>query len=481
MTDARKPESGAPSEDGLPKLPAVPTAGSTPAAAPSTPTDYLVGDRRLKAHSATETFPLLPRLELEEMADDIKAHGQQEPVVLDAAAALLVDGRNRCLACEIAGVPVASRTLRKGEDLVSFVASKNLHRRNLKTAQRAIIAAKLANLRKGGDSGRPPAAQPELSELQSGLDDRRGNAGETGGLPENVVRGKGLPVGGVHPAAPGRAPGKKRRTPRKSEEGTNSQSEPLVSQARAAELLGVSTSTLKKAKAVMDDPILAPALKEGKLSVNAAYKNRNADEHTKTKLIDGELTAARLAVVEGGDWTTPDWLLPIVRQLLDDKIDLDPASSKKAQKVVRALKIITPEEDALKPETSWAGTENGVTVWLNPPTETFTIGKFADRLLAELETGAVGRALWLGPARVEAHWCQKLLRRARAFVGLARPVREGRNYMPYILICFRIDPERVHAVIGDQGFVSTVFRPAGSPSAPAPRTSAERPVSKARD
>ncbi|MCY4512008.1 MAG: hypothetical protein OXG35_34340 [Acidobacteria bacterium] len=455
---------------GSPKLSAVaPAAGPTPAR----PT-YKVGDRRIPAHDAAELFPTLNDSALREMSVDIKANGQRAPIKIDAAGEMVIDGRNRCIACEKAGVPVEFIKLSDAEDLVSIITSENMHRRHLTISQRAMIAAGLANLRRGGLAGTPAAAQNK----PDGAPEPEDGDGETDGPGENVARGKDLPVDGVHPAGPKPGPGKKRRTPRESRD-TNSQSEPLVSLRRAGELMGVSPSTIKKAKAVQGDPILAEALRDGKLSVNAAYKALGAGPDATMKLIAGDLAAARRASAVGGDWTSPDWLLSLARKLLGGKIDLDPASSQRSQKVVRARRFLTPKEDALNPETSWAGAGDGVTVWLNPPTELLTIGAFADQLIAARRTGAVGPALWLGPAAFDGDWCQNLVRSATAFVGLAQRVRDGEHYMPYILICFGIDVNRVHAMVGDKGVVCTIF-PAASASAPAPRISAQ-PAAEAHD
>jgi ParB-like chromosome segregation protein Spo0J len=103
-----------------------------------------------EVHPAAELFPLLEDDELQKLADDIREHGQIHPILIDAQRRI-VDGRNRFLACEKAGVEpeVAYVDLPRYDadyksEIIAFVASANLKRRHLTTSQRAMIAAKLA-------------------------------------------------------------------------------------------------------------------------------------------------------------------------------------------------------------------------------------------------------------------------------------------------------------------------------------------------
>jgi ParB-like chromosome segregation protein Spo0J len=91
-------------------------------------------------HPAAELFPMMSDEELRALADDIKANGLQQPVVLYGAQ--LLDGRNRWRACEMAGVEVRTKDW-AGKDAVAYVRSLNLHRRHLTAAQRAALAVKV--------------------------------------------------------------------------------------------------------------------------------------------------------------------------------------------------------------------------------------------------------------------------------------------------------------------------------------------------
>ena len=79
--------------------------------------------------------------ELSALADDIAAHGLQDAVTRTPANELL-DGRNRALACVMAGVDL--KTVIYEGDPWLFSLSKNRHRRHMSVEQLAMIAAALA-------------------------------------------------------------------------------------------------------------------------------------------------------------------------------------------------------------------------------------------------------------------------------------------------------------------------------------------------
>lgn len=92
-----------------------------------------------KVHPAAEFFPLMGDVELKALADDIKANGLRQPLVLDENGDLL-DGRNRLAACKLAKVKPDYVTA-TGDDSFALVVSLNAMRRDLTKQQRAVIAA----------------------------------------------------------------------------------------------------------------------------------------------------------------------------------------------------------------------------------------------------------------------------------------------------------------------------------------------------
>lgn len=115
-------------------------------------------------HQAACIFPMLPDSELQELANDIRKHGLRDPVVLFQG--LVLDGRNRWAACEIAGVKPKTRDFTGSpQDALAFVWSSNVHRRHLNSSQAAIALAKREILdtqyRKVVEAAREMAAKRE--------------------------------------------------------------------------------------------------------------------------------------------------------------------------------------------------------------------------------------------------------------------------------------------------------------------------------
>jgi hypothetical protein len=86
--------------------------------------------------------------EIETLAADIKARGLLFPATLYGA--LMLDGRNRQLACERIGVPLQTVEY-KGDDPIGFVISANKERRHLSRTQVNLIAETLATLKHGSN------------------------------------------------------------------------------------------------------------------------------------------------------------------------------------------------------------------------------------------------------------------------------------------------------------------------------------------
>jgi hypothetical protein len=87
---------------------------------------------------------------------DIKANGQRLPIVVYEDQVL--DGWHRYRACQQLGITPKTHEwcpLHAGADPVAFVLSLNLQRRHLTESQRAMVAAELATLERGGDRRSP--------------------------------------------------------------------------------------------------------------------------------------------------------------------------------------------------------------------------------------------------------------------------------------------------------------------------------------
>ena len=179
----------------------------------------LAGGCRVRAHPAADVFPLLSKDEITALAADIRTNGQRLPVLLqqaDDGAGLVLDGRNRLLACEEAGLEPRVAYVEPTANAVQVIVSMNLARRHQGQSQRAMSAARLVNL-----CGR--------TQRIASID--------------------------------------------------------AISQGTAAGLLHLGRATVQRAVAILDDPLLAPAVDAGRVSVSDAYAIRHAPEEAKRRAL----------------------------------------------------------------------------------------------------------------------------------------------------------------------------------------------------
>lgn len=127
------------------------------------------------AHPAADVFPLMSGPEYAALVDDVKRRGLIESIkrVRVGRELLVLDGRNRLRACKDAGVAPRFEDV-DGKDPVAYVISANLHRRHLNGSQRAMVAARIANLGHGGDrsSGRSAACSQGDAAVLVGTSER---------------------------------------------------------------------------------------------------------------------------------------------------------------------------------------------------------------------------------------------------------------------------------------------------------------------
>lgn len=108
------------------------------------------------------------------------------------------------------------------------------------------------------------------------------------------------------------------------------------------------------------------------------------------------------------EWYTPPEYILAARQVMGE-IDLDPATSEKANEVVGATKIYTAQDDGLL--WPWQGR-----VWMNPPYASELIGKFVDKLVFHVQAGHVPEAIILVNNATETGWFHALCSVASAVI-----------------------------------------------------------------
>lgn len=179
-------------------------------------------------HEVANIFPLMQGEEYEGLRADIKANGLLEPVWLHPDNNFIIDGRNRHRACVDLGVKPAFRYWTGDGSLVSFVVSLNLKRRHLNESQRAMVAAKIANMGKGNPTG---------------ANQHTGGNAQICAFPETLFPVEASPNGVT-----------------------------AISQDEAAKLLNVGKRSVQSADAVQDHgtPELIAAVERGEVAVSTA-------------------------------------------------------------------------------------------------------------------------------------------------------------------------------------------------------------------
>jgi hypothetical protein len=111
-------------------------------------------------------------MELFDLAEDIAANGQHDPVALDPDGRI-IDGRNRYLACVMGGIEPKTYVYEGDPYLLSI--SRNKHRRHMSTDQIAMRVAQLVTSRRGDN--RYTAGETTIAD-----------AARLGGVPETAVK-----------------------------------------------------------------------------------------------------------------------------------------------------------------------------------------------------------------------------------------------------------------------------------------------------
>ena len=88
------------------------------------------------------------------------------------------------------------------------------------------------------------------------------------------------------------------------------------------------------------------------------------------------------------EWYTPPEIIRMAHTVMGG-IDLDPASTYRANEIVKSHKFFQIEDDGAAHWTKWAERGEGIRVWLNPPYERKLIERFAYKLIHEVKSGSV--------------------------------------------------------------------------------------------
>lgn len=323
----------------------------------------------LESHEAAGIFPLMSGTEYDGLVADIAANGLREPVWLHRDGRI-IDGRNRYRACIQLGIDPPLRTYDgPDEGLVAFVVSMNLHRRHLDSDQRAIVAARIANLGEGR-----PAKTTEISAVS------QDDAAELLKVSADSIQfAKRVLASGDEDLI------------REAEKGRKEGGLSVSAAAAAAKL-----ETAKRKE------FLARAEKD-RTARQARQMRRDAEDAAQAVadyIGDGRSNAQRMQASESDEWYTPAGYIEAARRVLG-AIDLDPASSPQANATVKAARFFTKDDDGLAER--WKGR-----VWLNPPYGG-AAGPFIARLAEHVASGEVTAAVALVSSHsVDTAWFRPL-------------------------------------------------------------------------
>ena len=160
---------------------------------------------------------------------------------------------------------------------------------------------------------------------------------------------------------------------------------------------------------------------------------------------------------ESIEWYTPAKYLEAAREVMGS-IDLDPASSKMANEIVKAPEYITQDDEPDGLNQNWHGN-----VWLNPPYGKGS-GLFTTKLVEEYESGRVNSAiLLLNAYGFDTIWFQPLWKYTICFtnhrVEFYSPQREsGGPANANIFIYMGNDAEKFRSVFNEIGYIVRLWK-----------------------
>jgi phage N-6-adenine-methyltransferase len=146
-----------------------------------------------------------------------------------------------------------------------------------------------------------------------------------------------------------------------------------------------------------------------KITAYVSRQTELGDEVSKAGLLRYAGAGETIATRHGNDvveWYTPKEYIEACRDVMGD-IDLDPATSKTAQKVVKAKLYYTVADDGLS--RTWKGN-----VFLNPPFKMPLVQQFVRKLLEEHSGRNVPQAILLTNNNTDTDWWQAAAREAFA-------------------------------------------------------------------
>jgi phage N-6-adenine-methyltransferase len=350
-------------------------------------------------HPVTACYPMMYGEEFAELVQDIRDHGLQSPITVKGN--VLLDGRNRLLACQEAGVEPRFVEY-AGDNSSAFIVSTNV-RRNLSTSQRAMVAARISNM----ERGRPELNVPigtfvSMEDAASALDVSRRTVARAKfvdaadpDLGEAVLRGE-LSVNKAVSVIKERNQEPIEDLPEAEENDDGAEEEFPPGCVNCRHCFQVDDNWLCK---VLED--WANIYGDSCPCKLELWVSRESEAEEIEPGPSPEPSKPHVANNSGdNEWYTPEYILEAARAVLG-QIDLDPASSECANSAVKASKFYTSSDDGLI--QPWSGK-----VWMNPPYAAGLVGKFISKLASEVDSGNVSEGVVLVNNATETAWFKTL-------------------------------------------------------------------------
>ena len=312
----------------------------------------------------------IPPLSTEERAGlekNLLSDGCRDPLVVWAERGILLDGHNRKEICDQYGInyQVKEISLPDRDAAADWIDSQQLGRRNLSPDQMSLLRGRRYNRLKKGHGGNRKNGRS--SDQNDHLNTSTKLAAEYGVGCATVRRD------GQYADAAAKL---------------NVQSE-----VARGEIAAPRQEVIRTARSLPDNPS-PEQLEEARESITRPHVANNSGDN---------------------EWYTPTEYIDRAKAAMGS-IDLDPASSEEANKIVGADKYYTADDDGLaKP---WSGR-----VFMNPPYSQPLIQKFCEKLIEEYQSGNITQAVVLVNNATETRWFQMLMRSASAVCFPAGRIR----------------------------------------------------------
>jgi phage N-6-adenine-methyltransferase len=308
---------------------------------------------------------LIPPLTDEERAgleENLLRDGCLEPLIVWAEQQILLDGHNRKDICDRFGIDYEVReiSLPDREAAADWIDAHQLGRRNLTPEQMSLLRGRRYNRLKKTKAEAGAKGGASKDQNDTCLPDSTS---------ERLAKEHGV-------SAP---------TIKRDGQYAEAVDKLGVQQEAAAGLLPVSRQEVVQAAKSLGDAPTPEQVEQARQAVTKPHVANNSGDN---------------------EWYTPeDYIRRAVAVM--GGIDLDPASSDEANRVVGAACFHTAEDDGLS--KSWSGR-----VWMNPPYAQPLIQRFCETLVERCRSGDVTQAVVLVNNATETRWFQALLSAASA-------------------------------------------------------------------